>query len=272
MQAQNIDDGVFNIMRGNRNGPVFNIGVLLVAPDGLDTNGVALIAPRQHFNLARHRRREQQGLAGLRRGIENKFKVLAKTEIEHFIGLVEHDRTQLRQIKAAALKVIAQTAGRANNDMRALVQLTRFRTGVHAADAGDDARAGVCIKPRQFALDLQSQFTRRRDDQRQRRSPTLETFKRSQQGRRHGQSKRDCLARAGLRRHQQIAVGGVGVQHRHLHGGRNGIVARGKRTCERGMCRRECHGTWGLCQQRRHGLSPGSGPGKHGQGFELKRS
>ena len=55
MKAQNVDDGVLDVIGCNADGAILDVGMLLVAPRRLDTNGVTLIAARQSFDLARHR-------------------------------------------------------------------------------------------------------------------------------------------------------------------------------------------------------------------------
>ena len=96
------------------------------------------------------------------------MQILAKAHVEHFVGFVEHHGFDSCQFERAALEMVAQPPGRADNDMHAVCELAAFAAGIHAADAGDDARAGILVEPVQFALHLHRQFARRRDDQRQR--------------------------------------------------------------------------------------------------------
>ena len=77
----------------------------------------------------------------VRRGLQDEFEILAKAEIEHLVGLVEHHRLQFRDVEPAASQMIAQPARRADDDMRARGQLALLAARVHAADAGDDARS-----------------------------------------------------------------------------------------------------------------------------------
>ncbi len=63
--------------------------------------------------------------------------------------------------------MIAQTSGRSHDNMGALRQFAAFEARVHAADASDDLRTGMFIKPTKFALDLQREFARRRHDERE---------------------------------------------------------------------------------------------------------
>ena len=112
--------------------------------------------------------------------------------------------------------MIAQPAGRADHDMGARGELALFAARIHAADAGDHARIGILIEPGQFAMHLQGQFARRRDDQRQRSGGPLEPLGAVEQVVRDREAIGDRLARAGLRRNQQVAAGGIVRQHRGL--------------------------------------------------------
>ena len=222
-------------------GAVLDVGMAAFVARDFDAKRVLLILLRQRDDAARQGRREQQRAAGVRRGLEDEFQILAKAEIEHLVGFVEHDGLQLRDVETAAPQVVAQPARRSDDDVRAVGKLALFAARVHAADAGDDARAGVLIEPGQFALHLQGQFARRRDDQGQRLAAPLEAIGVAEQILRNRQSVGDGLARAGLRRHQQVAAdGGIG-QHRRLHGRRLGVAALSQGSGERRTCRQECH-------------------------------
>ena len=120
-------------------------------------------------------------------------------------------------------------------------KLALFAARVHAADAGNDARAGILIEPRQFALHLQGELSRRRDDQGQRLGASFETIRVAEKILRNRQSIRNSLAGAGLRRNQQIAADGCIGQHRRLHRRRLGVVALRQGSGERRACRQECH-------------------------------
>ena len=125
--------------------------------------------------------------------------------------------------------MIAQTAGRADDDMRAAFQCTAFVAHVHAADAGDNPRPGLGIEPAEFAHDLQRQFARRRDDQRQRGGGGAKRFRIAHQRPRDGKAEPDGLARSGLRRNQQVAVLQLGGGDGLLNRGKGVIAAFGQR-------------------------------------------
>ena len=152
----------------------------LVARD-FDAQGMLLILLRQRDDAARQRRREQQRAAFFRRGLEDEFQVLAKTQVEHLVGLVEHDRLQFRDIEPAAPQMVAQPSGRADHDVGARGELALLAARIHAADAGNHARIGILVEPGEFAMHLHRQFARRRDDQRQGRGGPPEPLGTAQQ-------------------------------------------------------------------------------------------
>ena len=79
-----------------------------------------------------------------------------------------------------------------------------------------------------------------------RRPPVLEQL------RRHGEAERDRLARAGLRRDDQVAALGFGFEHGGLDGRGRGIAARGERFGEKRREIFECHikSRWGARSAR----------------------
>ena len=83
--------------------------------------------------------------AFLRRGVEDLLELLAEAHVEHLVGLVEHRYAQGREVERAAFEMIAQPSRRADDDVRAACQCPALLHRVHAADAGDHARAGVRV-------------------------------------------------------------------------------------------------------------------------------
>jgi hypothetical protein len=84
----------------------------------------------------------------------------------------------------------------------------------------ETTRARLRIEPCQLALDLQGELAGRRDDQSQRRGGLLELLGTIEQILGHGQTVSDGLARAGLGRHQKVAVDRILTKHGELNGGR----------------------------------------------------
>ena len=199
----------------------------------LDAQRVVLIVLRELDDLLREGRGEQQAAAALGRALQDEFEIVAEAEIEHLVGFVEHDGLELRQVEAPPLDMVAQAPGRPDDDMRALLEQHRLAARIHAADAGDHARACLGIEPGQFALHLQGEFARRRDDQRQRLLGAAELLGTVQQGLADGEPVGDGLARAGLRGDQQVAPARALFQHGALHRRGFGIIAVGERARER---------------------------------------
>ena len=185
---------MLDIAGGDPDRAIFDIGMTAFVARDFDAKRLLLILLRQRDDAARQGRREQQRAAGVRRGLEDEFHILAKAEIEHLVGLVEHDGLQFRDVEAAAPQMIAQPTRRADHDMRARGQLALFAARIHAADAGDDARIGIVIEPGEFAMDLQGEFARRRDDQGKRCRRPLEPLGTVKKICRNGQAIRDGLA------------------------------------------------------------------------------
>ena len=208
---------MLDISRRDPDRAVFDIGVTALVALDFDAERLLLICLGQRDDAARQGRREQQRAAGFRRGLEDEFHVLAKTEIEHLVGFVEHDRLQLGDIEAVAPQMIAEPAGRADHDVGAGGEFALLAARIHAADAGDDARIGVAVEPGQFAVNLKREFARRCHDQRQRRACPFEPLGIAEQIFRDRQTISHRLARAGLGGDQQIAAVGVIGQHGGLH-------------------------------------------------------
>ena len=128
--------------------------------------------------------------------------------------------------------MVAKTAGRADHDMGATLQSPALGLRIHAADARDDSRPCLCVKPLKFVGDLERQFAGRGDDEGQRIAEIGELLRITQQGRSERQAEGDGLAGARLGRDEQITRGSVlgerSLQHRRLDGGRLGIAAFGQ--------------------------------------------
>ena len=199
----------------------------------LNAQGVVLIVLGEIDDAARQGGREQKCAAFLRRGFKNEFQVLTEAEVEHFVGFIQHHGLQIHDPETAAFQVVAQTPGRTDDDVAAGIELLTLGARVHAADASHDARADMLIKPDEFALDLQSQFPRRRDDQRHGVLRTVQGVRAVEHGGGNGHAEGDGLARAGLRRHQEVAALSFGCQNSRLNGRRFGVVAFGKSAVER---------------------------------------
>ena len=231
VQAQQIHRGILDVRGGDRERLIGDIAMAALGTDGRDGQGIALIAPRQRNDRLRHRRREEQGAPALGRGIEDFLKLVAEAHVEHLVGFVENDRGQPGQIERTALEMVAQAAGRADHDMRAMRKLAPLARRIHAADTGRDPRAGLGIEPLQLTRDLQRQFARRRDHQGARQAWPRQLIA-LEQLRRDRHTEGDGLAGAGLRGDDQIAPVGIVFEDGGLNRRGRGIAALGQRLGE----------------------------------------
>ena len=174
--AQHVDHRMFALVGSAAHGAIFDIGMGSGGGCDIDAQAVALEIAGQQRNGFWDGGGKQQGAAFRRRGRENEFEIFAKAEIEHFVGLVEHNRAQCRGVEASALQMVAQAARRANDNMAAIGQFALLAPRIHAADAGNDAPAGLRIEPGQFAMHLHREFAGRGHHQSQRGSGALETL------------------------------------------------------------------------------------------------
>ncbi len=210
--------------------------------DDLDPERLVLVLLGQRDDAARERRREHQGAARIRRGLEDEFHVLAKAEIEHLVGLVEDHRLQFGDIETAAAQMVAEPARRADDDMGAGRKLALLAARIHAADAGDHAPARMPIEPGELALDLHRELAGRRHDQGERSGRGSELLGIAEQVPGHGETISEGLAGAGLGRNQEVAIGGFVREHGELDGGRRIIVPLGQSAGERRGQGRKRHG------------------------------
>ena len=168
VEAQQVDHRVLDFGRADGDALVFDIAVPARLAHQAEAQGIVLVAFGQPFDRARHGGGEQQRAAPLGRCIEDFFQILAKAHVEHLVRLVEHHADQARQVQRPAFEMVAQPPGRADDDRGAAAQIAPFLARIHPADAGGDANARPGIEPGKLAADLQRQFARGGDDQRER--------------------------------------------------------------------------------------------------------
>src|SRR5215475_5928809 len=114
-------------------------------------------------------------------------------------------------------QVIAQSTGRSDYDVSARCKLALFAARIHAADAGNDAPIRMLIKPCEFAMDLQGEFARWRDDQGKRRGSPLKPVDLAQKILCNCQPVSDGLARAGFGRNEKVTVDSFVCKHGDLN-------------------------------------------------------
>ena len=222
--AQHIDQRVLHLSRRGQHGVVGDVAMHATLTCRGDAERVALVALGEGRDLRRDGGGEQQGTTGVRRDVQDGFQLVPEAHVEHLIGLIQHGDGQRREHEAAALDMVAQPPRRADDDMCAHIERAAFRAHVGTADAGHHPRPRTGIEPGEFGLHLQGKFARRRDHQGQRRPRRAEPRGIPQQVGHDGKPEGDRLARAGLRRDQQVAPGRLRRQHGFLDGGRLGIA------------------------------------------------
>ena len=137
------------------------------------------------------------------------------------------------QVERAAFEMVAQAARGADHDLRPVAQRAAFLRRVHPAHAGRHAQARLAVEPDEFAADLQREFARGRDDQRQRAFGGFGHAGGPEQRVGHGQPEGDGLARSGLGGDHEVPLLGVGGDDRGLDRGGLIVAARAQRIGER---------------------------------------
>jgi hypothetical protein len=120
-------------------------------------------------------RRGHQMRAMPRRGVsEDRFELLAETEVEHAIGFVEHDGLEPRGIDRSARQVIEKPPWRTDHDRRPCRERAPFVAVACTPCRRSDTRLKGGIEPGQLLIDLLGELARGDDDQRPRtRHPVI---------------------------------------------------------------------------------------------------
>ena len=163
--AQHVDHGVLALARRHAHGAILDVGMRLVAHQRVDAQRVLLVFAGERGDLFRDGGREQQRAAPFGGGVQQRVQLVAEAQVEHLVGLVQHHDREVAKLQPATGEVVAEPAGRADDDVAAGLQRAAFALSVHAADAGEDARAGLGIEPAQLAMHLHGKLARRRDHQ-----------------------------------------------------------------------------------------------------------
>jgi hypothetical protein len=120
----------------------------------------------QAADLGGHRRAEQRGLPPVRRLAEDLLDVLEEAEVEHLVGLVEHEVAAREQGERVAREQIEHAADGPDDDLGALLELRLLRPDRRAAEHGDRIDAAVLPVRAQRLRDLDAQLARRREHER----------------------------------------------------------------------------------------------------------
>ena len=124
---------------------------------------------------------------------EDLLDVGEEAEVEHFVGLVEHDLGRVRQVEEALVVQVDEAAGRADDDLRAGLQLVDLPLVGLAAVDRDDARRAVRGQHVHVLVDLDGELARRDDDERLHAGGRVEA-----EALHDGDAEAEGLARAGL--------------------------------------------------------------------------
>ena len=184
-----------------------------------DVRRLGHVAAREGHDGARHRRGEEHRLARRRGQRQELLDVGQEAEVEHLVGLVEHDGACLRQVEVALLGEVDQTTGRADDDLDAgLEGLDLGLVGATAVD-GEHPDAALAAGALEVARDLHGELTRRR----RRRGPAACRERRANRRRprraattrlQHRHAEAEGLAGAGLGLADDVVAG---QRHRQRH-------------------------------------------------------
>ena len=202
--------------------------------------------PGQRTDLAVDGGREQQRLARSRRRGDDRLDVVDEAHVEHAVGFVEHEHRQVRQVDAAALQVVEQTARRRDEDfgvLREQHQLLAVRDAAKNADRAQTAQV-LAVRGR-GGRDLHREFARRREHEQARARDGLLAARRAavrvtrfarlrclqlfelREALDGGQHERRGLARTGRAGNEEVASGERCGNRALLHGRRD-LIAGGR--------------------------------------------
>ena len=114
----------------------------------------------QRADLVRERRRKEQVLSLLRQHREYAADVADEAHVEHAVGFVEHEVTDLREIHRALVDVVEQAAGGGDDDVDALAQRVQLRARAHAAEDEDRALVKVTTEILEGLAHLRGELAR----------------------------------------------------------------------------------------------------------------
>ncbi len=139
---------------------VAGVGVL-----GADVRRPGKVTAGQGDDLARHRGGEQHGLPLGRDELDDALDVGKEAQVEHAVGLVQDQHGHLAEVEVLLVHQVEEAAGRADDDVDALLE--RLDLGLVRAPAvdGEDARAQLAAGDDEVLGHLEGQLARRDDDE-----------------------------------------------------------------------------------------------------------
>ena len=182
--------------------------------------------------------REQHALAFLarRHPAQQVAHVLDEAEVEHAIGLVDHESFDRAEAEDVLLEVVDQAAGRRDDHVTAVAQLLALLVVVDATVDQRDAQSGVAADRLGVLVDLDRQLAGRRDDHGARIVVlALRNRRPRQQPIHHRDQERAGLAGAGLGLTRHVAPFQRNRQGQRLDGGATRETAIGNAGGEMGV-------------------------------------
>ena len=161
----------------------------------LDSLRVLQETVRELLDLRRHGRREEQGLAGERDELRDSLDIGDEAHVEHAVGLVDHEDFDAGHEKLAALAVVEQATGGADQHIGATLQLAVLFIEGDAADEEGNVELVILAVLLEVLGNLGGEFARRLEDERARHSRTGATLLQKGQ---HRQDEGGRLARPRL--------------------------------------------------------------------------
>ncbi len=135
----------------------------LVMVLGPDVGRLVQMAPGERHDLRRHGGREEHGLAVIGREPQDRLDVGQEPEIEHPVGLVEHQHVHVRQVQPALPGQVEKPSRGADNDVDGGQRLDLRLVRAPAVE-GDHVNGGAGTRGAQVIGDLDGQFPGRDDN------------------------------------------------------------------------------------------------------------
>ena len=142
------------------------VGVLGLVAHRADVRRLGHVAPRQGDDRAGHGRREKHRLAAGRGERHEGLDVGQEAQVEHLVGLVEHDDPGLRQVEVPLLGQVDEAARRADDDLDASLEGLDLRLVGAAAVDREHPDTALLACALEVTGDLDGQLTGRSDGQR----------------------------------------------------------------------------------------------------------
>ena len=132
---------------------------------GADVHRVAHVGAGQRDDGRGHGRREQHRLAGLGRLRQQRDDVGEEAEVEHLVGLVEHEGVHVGEVERATVGQVDEATRGAHDDVDAGLERLELGVVADAAVDGQDAQAHVLAGEVEVVGDLERELTGRGHDQ-----------------------------------------------------------------------------------------------------------